>query len=461
MGNKILFEKSVVCPCCTKTLLLKYPNPRLYVVAKRESDQHVTEYTWLHGIKTDVIPHYYSVWQCPFCLFADFKENVEDFKRSAKNKQLIDSLNGVRQSEKFNILKGLRRLSMKGHTPLGVLAMHLSAIYMALLPNEKEARNYQKIGRLFLRLAWLYRELMPKKQVETEKESLPESRDRNVLAIAHSIEQCEHHYQSILEELSRMRKAAAERARAKQIDPGGKQDPYRGLIENISDKLKQFRTCVEMARHTTISDLEGKLDFSGGDEIDMVGEIVKKLNALIPLWPEMPLNERKAMDMAVQAFDYSFKYEDADRSNEQGLSLMNLILRIYLRMGDLDRGLNYINQIYKMGFRDKQALQNRITQGKQNQSLSAYDEKMIRKKIGNITMTLGRAGESRRQIFDQIYLLRKEKFETLVASHPNASTQQIESLLIRSGVNEEMIPYLKERGIIKEEKKKGLFGRKG
>ncbi len=460
MEKKILFEKSVSCPFCNKTSVLHYPNPRLYVVANRESDQHVTAYTWLHEIKTDIIPHYYAVWQCPSCLFSDFKENIEDFKKSAKNQKLLSSFKLIRDNNNYNILKGFRRLSSKGYNSVGVIALHLSAIFIASLPENKKEIDNQKLGRLFLRLGWLFRELKPERK-ETEIKDNGESHDtENISRIFNSIEQLEHYYLSFSEELNRTRDASTDRAKKMNIESGSAQDPYHSIIENIADKLKVLRTSIELARQTVAVDKEGRLEFSAGNEKTQSGDISQKLLQLLPLWPEMVINEEKAMGMAVDAFDFSFREEESDRSNEQGMGVINLILRILIRVGDLEKALDYINQIYKMGFRDKQALQQRLNIGKQNKSLSSYDERMIIKKIGSVSMSISRAGESRKNIFQLIYDKKKLDIEKIIKENPKVTADQLTQLLIKSGIKDDMIPFLEEKGVIKIAEKKGWFGKK-
>lgn len=458
MERKILFEKSVICPGCAKQSDLLYPNPRLYIVASRESDQHVTGYSWLHGIETDIQPHYYAVWQCPFCFFSDLRENIEDFKKTIKNGALIKSFHSIRETKAYNVLKAFRRLSIKGYTAEGVIGKHLSAIYIASLPKEQSDRNNQNLGRLYLRLGWLFRELHPKK--EPVKEDELDNNNEDINKIYDSVEQLEHYYLNIAEELNSTKEAAANRAKKMDVEIGSKNDPYYFIIENISDKLKVLRTAIELARHRVTDDREGRLQFVSQDDQEISTVIFKKISQLLPLWPEMPVNEKKAMEMAVESLDYSFRQEDSDRSNEQGMSIMNLILRILIRVGNLDKALEYVNKIYKMGFREKQALQARLNNGKQNKSISSYDEKMMLKKIGSISMTISRAGESRKQIFELIYQNKSSEIEKIITTNSKKSYDQLIQLLIDSGISEDMIPFLEEKNMIKDTSKKGWFGKK-
>ena len=137
MLRNIFIEKNVICPACKAGISMKYPNPKLYAAAGRDEDQRVTSYSWAGGIETDVLPHYYAVFQCPNCLLADMKESFETHGHGVKEKALHDAIQNS-PFEKRMLLRKLRRFVPQGDINWqGAVALHLAAIYARLLPGEK------------------------------------------------------------------------------------------------------------------------------------------------------------------------------------------------------------------------------------------------------------------------------------------------------------------------------------
>jgi hypothetical protein len=459
MTRNVFIEKSINCPVCKNTFELKYPNPKLYAAASRDSDRRVTGYTWAQGLKTNVVPHYYAVAQCPQCLFADLKENFENPRYGARETFVYEARNSL-DFKKVLILKKLRRLVQDDETLSleGAMSMHLTAVYCALLPAQKEQIDHNKLGRLYLRLSWLYREL------KGDEPPTGENGDSDSPALAKlkkSVEVLQSDLLSMLDDLGSTSTMIRERAKELGLPEEGEENPYFPILMALTDKTHDLQTYLEMLQQSVQSDRKGDLTTVSIGSNGTDDAVQKILVDVASKWPGMPRTEEISIKRAVEAFDYSFKHEDTEQSIEQSLGVVNLIVKLLLKIGDLDGALDYIMQIFKSGFRDKQELQRRLSQGKREKTLSDFDARNIQRKIATVTNSLTQAGDTRKMLLEKIYERDKEKITATLNDNANNSPEQQQEALVAAGLTEELIPFLKDRGLIKvEEEKKGWFGRK-
>jgi hypothetical protein len=460
MARDVFTEKNVVCPVCKAEFQLRYPNPKLYAASNRDGDRRISSYTWAQGIQTDVVPHYYAVAQCPQCYYADLRECLEDPGFNPKNKYLLEARNRL-DIKGVLLLKKITRSVPGGNLDLeGAMALHLAAIFNALLPGKKEHIDQNKLGRLFLRLSWLYREQAGDSTPgeNGEKRSDSPTLDR----IRHSVEELNNNLLSFANDLHSIRSLTRERAGELGVPAEGEQNPYFSMVGAITAKVSELQTLVEMLQQSVTSDQAGTLTTPGPGMDNAAAGWRSHLAELALKWPEIPRTEEMCLRRAVAAFDYSIKYENTEHSIEQSLSLVNLVVKLLLKLGDLEGALDYISQIFKSGFRDKQELQRRLSAAKQDKTIKNFDERSILRKIATINNTLTQAGEIRKKILGMIYEKHKEKILALLKENIEKTAQEQKQILLENQVNEDLFPYLEEKGLIKTEdsKKKGWFGKK-
>jgi uncharacterized protein (DUF2225 family) len=458
MVRNIFIEKNVICPACKAGISMKYPNPKLYAAAGRDEDQRVTSYSWAGGIETDVLPHHHAVFQCPNCLLADMKESFETHGRGAKEIALYEA---VRNSpfEKRMMLRKLRRFVPQEINLQGALALHLAAIYTMMLPDEKEKIDHLKLGRLYLRLSWLYKEQQGRgeKQAADETAAATASTAGKLLLTVKQFQQVMN--QVCSENVEQIQALANARTAEMKFPPG--QNPYEKLMAAVREKMTQMQQAVLNLQNAAVQDSKGKLTQAAmaGTAGEMSFE--QFLPTLLPQWPHLPRTERDTVKLAVEAFDYSARFEDADQSLQQSMGLTNLVIKLLLKIGDLDRALAYVMGIFKTGYRDKQNLTMKLNQLKREKTPNAFEEQSLTKQIGTVSRTLTMAVENRRKIVGMIFERDKEKIIAVIKQNAEASPEEQEQALVAAGFTAELVPWLRESGIIKqEETKKKWFGKK-
>lgn len=470
MARNILIEKNVGCPICKNRFKVRFANPKLYAASGRDDDRRVTGYIWAQGIKTEVVPHYYMVAQCPQCLYADLKENFEDPRHTAKIVKMADARQNL-NFKKVMILKKLHRLIPEEEVMSieAAIAMHLSAIYFALLAGDKEYIDHNKLGRLYLRLSWLHREQSGKSgeipgtgPLESAVPSTIDELDRSVNALQGDLTR-------LMEGLGAILGLVDRRSRELDLPKDRKQNPYISGAMSIELKITEMQAFLELLHQAVQQDKMGRLGIGGSPipdepaaEDSQEGAGFRQLMKEIAVkWPEMPRTEETCIRRAVDAFEFSFKFEDTGQSIEQSLSGANLLVKLMLRINDLEGALQQIMDVFKRGFRDKQELQMRLSQGKREKKLTPADERYLTKQIGRVTSALTQAGETRKQVLKLMYARDEESIRQILAPLAQAVPEQQVHALKTVGINDELIHFVKEKGLIKEEEnKKGWFGRK-
>ncbi len=158
--NDPFISVPVQCPICDRDSRQRYVKSKLYTPSLVESDQHVVEYSWESPKYEGIRPNFYHIWHCPHCHFSDEKEVFRGEDNSGGKLELIREklLIASRAPDSFVTRLGQEVDLVQEYVTLeSALCAHLLATYIQemLSPNM---RQYQKLGKFYLRTAWLYRE---------------------------------------------------------------------------------------------------------------------------------------------------------------------------------------------------------------------------------------------------------------------------------------------------------------
>jgi uncharacterized protein (DUF2225 family) len=474
MSVILFIEKEILCPACDISFKLKYPNPKLYAATSRDEDQRVTEYSWTAGIKTDLQPHYYTVLQCPNCLLADFHEKLE---KPGLDKRLKEEYNKLLELpfEQKMILRKLRRLVPEGElTARSAAAIHLAAIFGTLLPGKESQIDHMKLGRLYLRLSWLYKEI---DEMNGKAENGDETEGNGSVAstatateLSKTVEEMEEHIQGVMDALENARELGEKRTDELQLESG--ENPFNRYINAIDDNIEralqelgQLEAIVRQDRNKILT-ITGKSARTtkktsdrkeGTNSEDNFEEVIA---SLAENWPHIPLNEESAVKLAVEAFDFSYKHEEECQDIQQSMVVGGLILHLLEKTGQPDLALAHGSILYKTAFRDKQAMQMTLNDAKRDNSLTEAEIKDMNRSIATISTTLSRAADSRKKILEQLYQRDKKKISDLLKTNPGANTQKQVQLLTEAGFAEDFVIWLRENNYLDNDtRKKKRFGR--
>lgn len=454
MSKNIYNQREIKCPACQAVFVLKYPNPKLYAATARDEDQRVTDYSWTVGYKTDVLPHHYAILQCPNCLAADFQERLESRQYDSKAARAYTELQKL-PFEKKIILRRLRRLVANDEPDAqAAVGLHLAAVFTALLPKEQKVIDHLKLGRLYLRLSWLFREIngdsAPKAGEDPEKDKHRTMAKSNALTkLTRTGEDIEDNMQSALDLMGDFRKWTEERTKELQL-PGDK-NPYTTVLDAVEDYLESALQELAQLEELVIKDKQKKLiikkEKSKKDKAEDNEESTFEglLETVAEQWPQCPKDEMSALKHAVDALEYSFKHEDQEQSIQQNMGLGALLMHLFIRVGDLDKALDLSVKLYKTGVRDKQSIQMQLNQAQRDGGFTDAEVKDMNRTIVILTNTLNKAAETRKKLIEQIYEREKDKITGILRDYAAAPPQQQMKALADAGISEEIINWLREK----------------
>jgi uncharacterized protein (DUF2225 family) len=150
----------VKCPFCAMESTQRYIKSRMFKEEVIEEDSHVAVYTWENPEFAMVRPNFYHIWHCPTCHYCDEKEVFRGEDKSGGKLELIKEKLLI-HSRMPNSLFAKMGEEIKFDKDVYMVDSAIMAHLLAI--NEQELlsvnmRQYSKLARFYLRLAWLYRE---------------------------------------------------------------------------------------------------------------------------------------------------------------------------------------------------------------------------------------------------------------------------------------------------------------
>ena len=420
MADEPLVSKTIQCPACQQQVPFRIANPRLFTVAAREADRHVTAYRWRQDLVTTVVPHRYDVWQCARCLYADLAEAVDQDEPSLSD--------AVRQEfedipvERHMVLDALRELvPAEGEMDQqGAIASHLAAILITSLPTAEAQVDHAKLGRLAQRLAWLYREQ------ESPGAPGPEPRSQTMGALAEATERLDRLLTEAGDALQEIRREGQRRTQELARPEAPESNPYHALGDMIDLRLKALHAEVTTLQMAVLQDQHGRLAQPG--PLAKAGSLEEALLALTPLWPELPRSERQSLRLALEACEYTYRFEAEDEGVEQGVPQGNLILDLLIRLGELERALDWASRISKQASDSIADLKERLANAKASKTLSNYDGTVISRKVAALSLAQQGALESRRDILELMLARDREKIDAILGQAVLSPPERLKAL---------------------------------
>ncbi len=151
---------AVKCPICQRESRQRYLKSKLYTPVEVESDMHVVKYSWESPVYEGIRPNFYHLWHCPHCRFTDEKEVFRGEDDCGGKLELIREKILIYSKAPNSLITRLGK-AIIGEQPFftleNALCLHLLAIYLQEMLSAN-MRQHGKLGRFYLRLAWLYRE---------------------------------------------------------------------------------------------------------------------------------------------------------------------------------------------------------------------------------------------------------------------------------------------------------------
>jgi hypothetical protein len=353
-------DRSLACPVCGRMNTHRDIRAQAYIEEAWDSDHRVSRYRWLNPAFAGIHPPFYAVWHCPACLYTDLKEAFQ--RPPARPERFVRLrlvfLRRLRDQDLGVFLLG-SMLGEDQRTLESALAAHLLALYIQEMPPEED-QDYQKLGRLYLRTAWLYRE-PPRPPGRTTPVRVEAVRD--------------------LARLEGALRILAEFAES----PGEVADPLAALRAEARALGAEAQRLLGQTRALAQSLGEGTFPSEGGEA--GTGDPVSFLERIGEYWPAVPRTEPDGLRGAVAAYQRYYEGPEGP-GGSAGLAVLELIVDLHRRLGAWDQILRGAGELARRANEERKALQQALLV---NKELTEIERRRTRAKIDSLANLLDQA----------------------------------------------------------------------
>ena len=408
-NNSPFITKKVNCPLCFNQRVQKYFKAKSFLPGPAESDGYIKTFKWLDQKFQNIKPTYYFLWHCTNCGFTENQKEYIDPENKKQFELLKSKFRGI-TPEKRQVIDTLRgNVDYEEIDYESALNLHLLAIYIQELIEDEKDINHLKLGRLYLRTAWLFREnsaSMVKSKKETI-ENLNESEMWTLLEIEKTIKKVESKITEVFNTYNELNVNVKRRMAEISMpeDISNKANIYPIALNKGIQGIEDIKNSLELLKNAKIKDENGDI-LEGSSQKEYFGypSYIDFLKEISLKWSEIPLNERSCLNKAAKNYIYSYEFEGTFTSIEQRLNVIKLINDLFIRLEEYNEALKYVTQIYKVGMDYKRKLAQQLSKKR----LPDNDERKIRAVYDRITNMVEFATERRRMILGK----RLEEYKT-------------------------------------------------
>lgn len=353
LPHNFFLRKEITCPICKSPFGASLINPRLYAADSREEDRHVTRYNWAQSIKTDILPHHYGVWHCPSCLYTALSTEFELSAPTARHRTRWTSYRQLPLPSQLKIRTLVKLLdSNLPYDAVTITTLHALAIWMHhLVPDEE--KTWMDMGRLYLRIAWIYREQPLITEREGQAGQVRQNENDNLSGMQTLNLALDESLQKIQEQIGQISSLAEKRHRELGTDP------YTTLLDSLNQRLRALRISERTFSQVLQRDLNNQL--GGGTKKTVRPPLRGLAQHIATIWDAFPQDEVAATRACVDAFDKGIRLgEGGDMSVDAQLTVLVTNVKLLERIADFRGGISYIATISKMAFSEKQDLSRKI-----------------------------------------------------------------------------------------------------
>ncbi len=476
-------EKAISCPVCKRKWKQRFFRQRMFMPAEKESDQHVLRYKWLTQDVQKVHPQYYSLFFCPHCKYTDTSDDfgkpdkspsgrrvLKEFTKSAGNTALIQLIAQHIDYEDIDFESALN--------------LHFLAILLQSL-SEEDLQDAYKLARLYLRVAWLYRErdseaaggAEPDQEPETtgavsEKATVEvaeeppeevgeEAREdvapvilETIEAMESSLEEIQHQWRDLQQLL---RKRIHEITGASQFAGA---NSYSACYAALNQLLEKQRAELERLKNVCMRDVTGILVKPKPPAPEPpkppAAEPTTEKPARLPsafasheaflqrvkaFWPEAPLSEHEALETAIKLFKRALAVDPRFDSAQNHLNGSMLVADLMIRCDDFKGALEVVKGMYKPAVDARQQIQEKL----RKKGLSNAEQRRLQGRMKRAAEVLEKAGDMRRHVLEMMVAHDMPKVQQAIEKFgPNGA--DLEQALVSHGIAPEVVTELKKPG---------------
>lgn len=455
--------KTMACPVCHAKTGHRFFRRRIFTIEETEPDQHVIRYKWTNDSVQRVNPLYYALYFCPNCFYTDV---AEEFSKPFESEPGMATVTMFKKTASDNTLLQLlgRHIDYEDIDFEVTLRLHFLAVLIHSLA-EPEMQDPYKLARLYLRIAWLYREHehglpeglepdAPPREVSAENDAgcAPQ-----LLTAAEKLKEiqkrCREQWEA-LEQLARQR--IEELAHSA---PGEWHNPYPLCIEPLMSAWGQLDEGLHELRDLAFRDASGLLRGARQEAVlvetpDEEEERRQRRAHFLPhatfmerlasLWTEVPRNEQDALALALEQFRRALTSDLRLENPQSRLKVSSLVVELQMRANDFDGALDVTRQLHRLAMTSRQKLQARLREDDVSDSEIRRIENLMHKASG----ILESAADLREHVITRMVKAQIPRIRKALGTLPaRAQLKDFEDALAAHGIRKEVITYLKKRNM--------------
>lgn len=195
-------------------------------------------------------------------------------------------------------------------------------------------------------------------------------------------------------------------------------------------------------------DKDKNVEIKKAQELETINNII---NELKKVWKDIPENEEEYLKKAVEYLSEAYINHPAIRNVAVVVDTLLWLSGIYLKMGDQEKGFNYLNNVIKEGQKQKAKLKIRL----KNPKISDDEVKNLSIQYKKISNTVSKARDLMQDVQYQKFKAQKEEAKKILEKISDMPPEEIREILVKKGFTQKVIDSL-----LPEKKKKlfGLFG---
>jgi hypothetical protein len=426
--------KSYPCPACGKEGTHRQFRNRVFTAGEVESDSHVVDYQWNDARILQVHPPLYFLHFCTSCHFSGGPDNFIEPENVPYSRVCVRCHLTARESGDPLIDLLGNRIDYDTVPFESALWMHLLAIYIQLLP-EDDMRDHYMIGRLYLRVAWLYREASVATKAGAEPQAAVAAEDVSRRAVLDAMKR----FDDALQESHDERKQIVNALKA---DEGRRGGTDAALYEKALDTTARLLEALDSESHRLKSTFSQSCVSSlKSDDRSYSAAFLDEIKGAS--WADVPTEEGPALRSAIDHFESAIASDARLDNIGPYFKTSSLIVDLELRCGDLDEAFKKARGVANSVMSDREKLLERMGKTEDESRKMALKSVLL-----ETNSYIEKAKDLQYLVADRLIDRDMPRIKAILKEHEQSATGKKKVALLGAGISHPIVNRLEERKMI-------------
>ncbi len=455
MDDRPYFEKEAKCPVCGEVTTHYYLRDYAYTIERKEEDHFISRYQWAKPEYEGYNIHFFYLWHCPHCRYTDERKmfitnKPEAFKGGFSDvKKTLLSTAG----EDAFIKEITQHITYPAETFHSQFLLHLLSLYQQFFPPDYN-RNYEKIGKLYLRISWFFRMGLDQgnadESIEKDIDTYFELYNKLQANLMNALHDLENLNQWIEEKIADEKRNGHHFWKKHKLEFHQNYEWFVSVWDTALPLLQNYNNLGEKIRDEYRAKHGNPFEapFAG------YGTFLDYLKNLKKLWPGVVYSETDAIDRAIENFHLAIKSGIYDSKVSRYYAIMRLIVHLNQKLGRYETALKKSHVLLDRLEYFENILADRVKKATTLNASAAEIEKLNQNRM-KIREMIRDAREQRAVIQRLKQEADEKRAREIFLANRELSPQELAETMRQQNIDESIIRKFTEE--LATEKKKGLF----